>query len=199
MDPEIGGPRGPLENRLAERLGRRTGQGVLMNIALERISVRGGRAATVIAGAVLALMIGTTGAASAAIYKCTAADRGLVYTDQPCKGGEVLEVHAGEVDRDAVARLQVARDMLDRGAAARIAAQQRDADLGAFAAVAQRQRDEDQAAADTDYTSPYDSYVGWYPGTGQMHRPHPPRERPPRGNPRRHAVAPRGPFVVPRS
>jgi hypothetical protein len=170
-----------------------------MKIALERIHVCGTRALAMIAGTMLAVALGTSGAASAPIYKCTGTDRSLVYTDQPCKGGEILDVHPGEVDRDAVARLQVARDMLDRGAAARIAAEQRDAELRAFAAVGQRQRDEDRAAMEADASiSPYDSYAGfWYPGTGQVRRPHPPHERPPRPTP--HGVAPKPPFVVPRS
>lgn len=168
-----------------------------MKAFLKRIHVCGKHAPTVIAGAVIVFGLATTGVASAAIYKCTGADRALVYTDQPCKGGEVLEIHPGEVDRDAVARLQVARDMLDRGAAARLAAEQRDADLRSFA-IAQHQLDEDRLADVADYVSPYDSYAGWYPGTAQMHRPrlpraHPPRNLPPRGS------APRPPFAVPRS
>ncbi len=169
-----------------------------MTMSLKQMQACGARAVTMIASAVLALGIATSGVASAAIYKCTGADRALVYTDQPCKGGEVLEIHPGDVDRDAVARLQVARDILDRGAATRLAAEQRDADLRAYAIAQQRQRDEDRLADTADYVSPYDSYAGWYPGTGQMHRPHPPRPRPPRNMPP-HASAPRPPFVVPRS
>ncbi len=142
-------------------------------------------------GATLAFALGATVAVSAPIYKCTAANSSPIYTDQPCKSGEILDIHPGEADRNAVERLQVARDMLDRGAAARIAAEQREADQRAFAAMAQRQGEEDRTAMEADASiSPYDSYAGWwYPGTGQMHRPRPPHERPPRPTP--HGAAPK--------
>jgi hypothetical protein len=158
------------------------------------------RAATIIAIAALAFAAGAAEAATAPIYKCVGKDRGLIYTDQPCKGGEMLDVHPGEVDPAAVERLQVARDMLDRSAAARIANERRIAEQAAFAAAMQRQRDSEHVAADADYdayVSPDDQYLSWYPGTVRTPRPHPPHKPPVKPTP--HGSAPRGPFVVPRS
>jgi hypothetical protein len=157
-------------------------------------------AAPAIAIAALALGVGAAEAATAPIYKCFGKDLGLVYTDQPCKGGEVIDVHPGDVDPAAVERLQVARDMLDRSAAARLAAERRFAEQAALATMAWRQRDDDRAA-DADYSasqSPDDQYLWWYPAATQMHRPHPPH-KPPLQPLEPHGFAPHPPFVVPRS
>jgi hypothetical protein len=64
-------------------------------------------------------------AATSPIYKCVDAHLGLLYTDEPCKDGEPLNIRAGDADPAAVARLDRARDALDQGAAQRIAAQRR--------------------------------------------------------------------------
>jgi hypothetical protein len=159
------------------------------------------RSLTAAATVVLATFTFSAHAASSSIYKCVGKDGGQVYTDQPCKGGAVLDIHPGDVDPEAVARLQSARDSLDRAAAARIAEEQRQAARRDLEAMAQRQREEERVAAETqynnDYVSPYDSYLGWYPGTGLV-RPRPPRPRPlPTPAPR--GFAPNPPFVVPRS
>src|SRR6202158_4858725 len=85
-------------------------------------------AAAMIATGALVLATGVVGVADAAtapIYKCLGNDLGMIYTDQPCKGGERLNVHAGDPDPTAVARLQSARDQLDRSAAARLAEERR--------------------------------------------------------------------------
>lgn len=149
----------------------------------------------------LAALIFSADAVSVSIYKCVGKDAGPVYTDQPCKGGAVLDIHPGDVDPEAVARLQVARDSLDRAAAARIAEEQRQAARRDLEAMSRRQQEEERLAAETeynDYVSPYDSYLGWYPGTGQMRPRHPPRPRP-LPTPTPHGFAPNPPFVVPRS
>src|SRR6202140_2933619 len=95
--------------------------------------------------------------ATASIYKCLGANLALIYTDQPCKGGEQLDIHAGDADPAAVAQLQRARDQLDRSAAARIVDERRTAAQRELAALARREQDEDRSAAyEPDYSaSPY--------------------------------------------
>jgi hypothetical protein len=141
----------------------------------------------------LLLAPASSSAATTPIYKCLDKNLGLLYTDQPCKDGELLDIRAGDADPAAVARLERARDALDQSAAQRIADERR--------AAAQR----DLAAAYAggvepspyDYTAnmPYDYGVGWgYPGFG---RHHPPRSRPHRPmEPRRLALVP--PQMAPR-
>jgi hypothetical protein len=147
------------------------------------------------------VVVGVADAATAPIYKCLGNDLGLIYTDQPCKGGERLDVHAGDPDPTAVARLQSARDQLDRSAAARHLEERRAATQRDLAAWARRQR-EDRIAADgseyTDALSPYDYSLPWYSGLVPMHPRHPPRPHPPPAAPPRH-FAPTPPYVVPRS
>jgi hypothetical protein len=146
-------------------------------------------------------IVGVADAATAPIYKCLGNDLGLIYTDQPCKGGERLDVHAGDPDPTAVARLQSARDQLDRSAAARLVEERRAATQRELAAWARRQR-EDRIAADSseyaDALSPYDYSLPWYSGLVPMHARHPSRPHPPRAAPPRH-FAPTPPYVVPRS
>jgi hypothetical protein len=143
---------------------------------------------------------GGAGAATAPIYKCSGPDRAPVYTDQPCKGGAVLDVHPGDVDAAAVERLQVARDMLDRSAAARLANEQRYAQDQELAIIMRRQQVDARIAAEADYSStiPPDQYLSWYPGTPATVYPTPPH-RPPPHRPAPRGFAPNPPFVVPRS
>ena len=141
-------------------------------------------------------------AATAPIYKCLGNDLGMIYTDQPCKGGERLDVHAGDADPTAVARLQSARDQLDRSAAARLVEERRAATQRDLAAWTRRQREKDRSDADaSDYAdalSPYDYSLPWYSGLVPMHPRHPSRPHPPPAAPPRH-FAPTPPYVVPRS
>jgi hypothetical protein len=46
---------------------------------------------------------------------------GLLYTDEPCKEGEQLNIRLGDADPAAVARLERLRDALDQSASRRIA------------------------------------------------------------------------------
>jgi hypothetical protein len=158
--------------------------------------------AAMIATGVLVLAAGAVGvavAATAPIYKCLGNDLGMIYTDQPCKGGERLDVHAGDPDPAAVARLQSARDQLDRSAAARLAEERRAATQRDLAAWARRQREEDRSATDdTAALSPYDYSLPYYSGLVPMHPRHPSRPHPPRAAAPRH-FAPTPPYVVPRS
>jgi hypothetical protein len=76
--------------------------------------------------AVLALSVSGAGrAASTVVYRCLDAHLGVVYTDVPCKDGAPLDVHTGEVDPAAVAKLERAREALDQSAAQRISDERR--------------------------------------------------------------------------
>lgn len=143
-------------------------------------------------------VVGVADAATAPIYKCLGNDLGLVYTDQPCKGGERVDVHAGEPDPAAVARLQGARDQLDRSAAARLVEERRAATQRDLAARARRQREEDRIAADDSAAlSPYDYSLPYYSGLAPRPARHPRPHPPPAAAPRHFAPTP--PYVVPRS
>jgi hypothetical protein len=147
------------------------------------------------------VVVGVADAATAPIYKCLGNDLGMIYTDQPCKGGERLDVHAGDPDPAAVARLQSARDQLDRSAAARVVEERRTAAQRDLAAWARRQREKDRSDGDPSEDaalSPYDYSLPWYSGLVPMHPRHPSRPHPPPAAPPRH-FAPTPPYVVPRS
>jgi hypothetical protein len=156
--------------------------------------------AAMIAAGALVFATCLVDAAEASIYKCLGANLVLIYTDQPCKGGEQLDIHAGDADPAAVAQLQRARDQLDRSAAARIVDERRTAAQRELAALARREQDEDRSAAyDADYSaSPYGYSLLWYPAFVPMHSAHPPRAHPRRSAVRRR-FAPNPPYVVPRS
>jgi len=135
-----------------------------------------------------------SGSAATPIYKCLDKNLGLLYTDQPCKDGELMNIRAGDADPNAVARLERARDALDQRAAQRIADQQRAAeqrDLAALYMGGDERYAEDSPAA---YT-PYDyGVIGGGPGI----RPHHPlRARPRKLLVPRH-FSPRQPHMVPR-
>jgi hypothetical protein len=49
-------------------------------------------------------------AAKTPIYKCLDKNLGLLYTDEPCKDGEQLNIRAGDADSAAVARPERQRD-----------------------------------------------------------------------------------------
>jgi hypothetical protein len=157
-------------------------------------------AAAMIAASALVLATSVADAATASIYKCLGANLVVIYTDQPCKDGEQLDIRAGDADPAAVAQLQRARDQLDWNAAVRIAEERRAAAQRDLAALARRERDEDRSAVDDpDYSgSPYDYALLWYPAfvpmpSAHLRRPHPPRTAAPR------TFAPNPPYVVPRS
>src|ERR1700704_4800437 len=110
--------------------------------------IRGRRkhSAAMIAAGALVLATCLADAAEASIYKCLGANLALIYTDQPCKGGEQLDIHAGDADPAAVAQLQRARDQLDRSAAARIVDERRTAAQRELAAWARREQGDDRGA-----------------------------------------------------
>jgi hypothetical protein len=138
--------------------------------------------------------VGVAHAATAPIYKCLGNNLGTIYTDQPCKGGERLDVQAGDADPTAVERLQSARDQLDRSAAARLAEERRAATQRDLAAWARREREDRIAADGSEYTDELPYYSGLVP----MHPRHPRRPHPAPAAPPPH-FAPTPPYVVPRS
>jgi hypothetical protein len=157
-------------------------------------------AAALIAAGALVLAANVADAATASIYKCPGANLVVIYTDQPCKGGEQLDIRAGDADAAAVAQLQRVRDQLDWSAAVRIAEERRAAAQRGLAALARRERDEDRGGAyePDDSASPYDYALPWYPAfvpmrSAHLRRPHPPRTAAPR------SFAPNPPYLVPRS
>src|SRR5258706_1366785 len=92
--------------------------------------------ATALCAAVLALSVSGAGrAASTVVYRCLDAHLGVVYTHVPCKDGAPFDVHTGEVDAAAVAKLERARDALDQSAAQRISDQRHPAGQKALLAA----------------------------------------------------------------
>jgi hypothetical protein len=78
-----------------------------------------------LAGTLFALAVGTSAASTTRVYKCFDKTLGVLYTDEPCKDAEVLNIRAGDADPAAVAWLQRERDALDRSATQRITDQRR--------------------------------------------------------------------------
>jgi len=99
-------------------------------------------------------------AATAPIYKCVDANLRVLYTDEPCKGGQQLNIRPGDADPAAVARLQLERDALRQSTAQRIADQRRQEDL------AGRNMIEDNQRA-YDFPSYEYGAVGWLPGVAR--------------------------------
>jgi hypothetical protein len=171
---------------------------MMRDMTAKPIHGRSKPALAVIAAGALLVAAGVADAASTSIYKCSGDSLGFTYTDQPCTGGERLDIRPGEADPEAVARLQVARDQLARSAAARVAEQRRAAALSDLAAPTWSQGSEGPGAS-YDYgtaLSPYDYALPWYPVFAPMHRsprhPHPARPVP------RRTFAPNPPYIVPR-
>ena len=130
-------------------------------------------------------------ATTTTIYKCFDQNLRLVYTDEPCKDGEKLDIRAGDADPSAVARLERERDALSQSAAQRIAderhiaAQRELAAWMAYPGGDQRPDDYLGALPTSDY-----GWMWWYPPFARAH-PHPPRSQFPRATgPRRVVPAP---------
>jgi hypothetical protein len=91
------------------------------------VHARNGRGVTgcaLLSGLAVLLAVGSA-PASTPIYKCFDKNLALVYTDEPCKDGERVDIRAGDADPAAVARVERARDALDASVAQRIADQRR--------------------------------------------------------------------------
>jgi hypothetical protein len=149
----------------------------------------------VLCAAVLALSVSGAGrAASTVVYRCLDSHLGVVYTDVPCKDGAPFDVHTGEVDAAALAKLERARDALDQSAAQRISDERRLAgQKELLAAQLPREAGDghygDDMVADGAYTYPI-------AGFGPV-RPHLPRHRAMRPSTSR-GGAPSPPYIVPR-
>lgn len=115
----------------------------------------------------------TTPTVTTPIFKCTDPNGAVLYTDEPCNGGQQLDIRPGSADPTAIQRLERAQDLLDRSAA-----ELRDAARREELARPQRQAFETQPAvaygtANQDYYYPA---WGWYPvfvhPRHLPHRPH---------------------------
>lgn len=121
-------------------------------------------------------LLGATAAAAAStpIYKCFDKSLALVYTDEPCKDGERVDVRAGDADPAAVARVERARDALDASIAQRIADQRRaalDRSLDAQYATTSSPIAYDYAAGPAPYDYGLLAYsVPNYPSFDRRHR-----------------------------
>ena len=148
-----------------------------------------------VTGCGLLLAVAPAWSAGTPIYKCFDRNLTLLYTDQPCKDGEQLDLRPGDADPASVARLERERDRLDQSAAQRIADERR--------AALQRDlvygpRDVSYDGGAPEYTGADYGYYGYpllaYPWWSHPHpkRPHlPPIAQMPR-------FAPKPPFQVPR-
>jgi len=63
-------------------------------------------------------------AAESAIYRCAQPGGAVLYSDYPCDGAKVLDIHPGAADPNAQERLARAQAELDRAAADRRAREQ---------------------------------------------------------------------------
>ncbi len=132
--------------------------------------------------------------AAAAIYRCLDKKQAVLYTDEPCKDGQVIDVRAGDADPAALARLDRERDALSQSATQRIADERRNAaqrDLAATYARPAENNIDNYRPTDVSYS---DGVGYWYP----PFVPDRPRPRPPRPvGPPRFGPQPQ-PIVFPR-
>ena len=107
------------------------------------------------------------------IYKCFDNHLSLVYTDLPCKDGEVVDIRAGSADPAAVSRLERARDQLDQSAAERTRDERRAAEMRGMTQLPDDDVAAPQAAAEpSDYGYGYLPYPLLRPHHPRRHRPH---------------------------
>jgi hypothetical protein len=133
----------------------------------------------------------TTGswAATTPIYKCLDKNLGVLYTDDPCKEGERLNIRPGDADPAAVARLERQRDALDQSASQRIADLRRAATEGEGASRSRYEPLDERGSYDNGYVADYGIV-----SHRVMHR----HARGPRLQPRMRHFAPPPPYFVPR-
>ena len=129
---------------------------------------------------------------STSIYKCFDRNLTLLYTDQPCKDGEQLDLRPGDADPASLARLERERDRLDQSAAQRIA-DERHAALQRDLAYGPMRGDVfyDNSAPAPDYSLDYGYPLLAFPSRPRHRRPHLPPVAAPR-------FGPSPPFQVPR-
>jgi len=136
---------------------------------------RGCNVRALLAVSALLLASQTALAGTTIVYKCLDRNRGVVYTDEPCKGGERMTIRAGDADPAALARLERERDALGRSAEQRIMDERRIAAQRDFAVSPAYPVDQP-----LNYNgAPYDyGWVGAYP----VYPVQPQRPRFPRGH-----------------
>ena len=111
------------------------------------------------AAALLSLTTGIAIGAHGPIYRCTQADGTLLYADNPCDGGTLVDIHPGRADPDAQERLARAQADLDRAAADRAANVQAAAARNEELAQWRRQSEAAQGMAEPVYNAS-DAYYG---------------------------------------
>src|SRR5690242_875530 len=153
--------------------------------------VRGAGPMFCLVALIAAVLAGGASAATTPIYKCFDKNLGLLYTDEPCKEGERLNIRAGEADPAAVARLERQRDALDQSAAQRIADLRRPSVEGQSASQLPYEPPDQHASY--DYGSGYVSDYGTLAQRVRHRRAQEPR-------PEQHTrhFAPPPPYFVPR-
>jgi hypothetical protein len=119
----------------------------------------------------LSLISGIAIGAQGPIYRCAQADGTLLYSDSPCVGGTVVDVHPGLADPGAKERLARAQAELDYAAALR-RANEREAAVHREEMNRLRQ----QAEAAQSMAEPVNNASDAYYGTGyETYGPHTPR------------------------
>jgi hypothetical protein len=140
----------------------------------------------------LVVLAGGSGAATAPIYKCLDKNLGLLYTDEPCKEGEQLNIRAADADPAAVARLDRQRAALDQSASRRIADLRRAAAEGEGASRLQYEPLDERGSY--DYGPAYVSDYGILAHRAVHHK----ATRPRKPDLRVRHFAPSPPYFVPR-
>lgn len=138
----------------------------------------------------LVVLTGGSWAATTPIYKCFDKNLGVLYTDEPCKEGERLNIRPGDADPAAVARLERQRDLLDQSASQRIADQRRAAAGGGDASRLRHEPLDERGSE--DYGPAYVSDYGIVSRRVMHHR-----AMGPRPTPRVRHFAPPPPYFVP--
>ena len=135
------------------------------------------------AAALLSLVGGVAMAAEGAIYRCLQANGTILYADNPCDGGTVVDVHPGLPDPNAKERLARAQAELDHAAVLRRANEQDTArrdELAQLRGQLESGQSMAEPASDVYYGSGYDAYGPYTQhrtqrsnlhGGGRGHRP----------------------------
>ena len=117
------------------------------------------------AAVLLSLTSGIAIGAQGPIYRCAQADGTLLYADNPCDGGTLVDIHPGRADPDAKERLERAQVELNRAAADRKANEQAAAARNEELAQLRRQQEAAQSmaepvnnASDAYYGAGFDAY-----------------------------------------
>ena len=122
----------------------------------------------------LSLGITDAAGAEAQVYKCAQPNGTVLYTDQPCKGGTVVDIRLGPADPAAPARLAHAQAELNAVAAQRraeeeIAAARRE-DLNRLHLEAEAEQEPTAPLADYPDVAYGPMYGPYGPSKGHAHR-----------------------------